>query len=139
MKRDASVCQNLRLSDLVHVGKFDIRISIVCLLLQKPDSWIEGNTINEILASFAAFLKDDRNVAVDSNALHGLIQCYMKNGSVEDESYDRVLEMFLSGEGKLKNLFAAKDSTFHIPINHPERAHWNFGLILAEKKTHHCS
>ena len=50
--------------------------------------------MNEILASFAAFLKDDRNVAVDSNALHGLIQCFMKKGSVEDESYDRFLDMF---------------------------------------------
>ena len=102
---------------------------------QDSDSWLEGNTMNEILASFAAFLKDDRNVAVDSNALHGLIQCYMKNGFVDDDSYYRFLEMFSGTEaGKLKNLFAAKDSVFHIPINHPERSHWNFGLILPEKR-----
>ena len=31
-------------------------------------------------------------------------------------------------------MFASKDTAFHIPINHPERAHWNFGLILAEQK-----
>ena len=100
---------------------------------QRSNSWLEGNTINEILASFAAYLGDDRNVAVDSNALHGLIQGYVKNGFVDDDSYDRFLEMF-SGEGKLKNLFASKDSAFHIPINLPERAHWNFGLILAERR-----
>ena len=122
----SGACGEIRFSDIKSLLAFTVTRKSV-------DSWLEGNTINEILASFAAFLKDDRNVAVDSNALHGLIQCFSKKGSVEDESYDRFLEMF-SGVGKLKNLFAAKDSAFHIPINHPERAHWNFGLILAEQK-----
>ena len=36
--------------------------------------------------------------------------------------------------GKLKNLFSVKDSAFHIPINFPEREHWNYGLILPGRK-----
>ena len=70
------------------MGKFDIRISeVVCQLFHKPvKAWIPGlkapHTINEILASFAAYLKDVRNVAVDSNALHGF---------TEIDKYPRVL------------------------------------------------
>ena len=99
---------------------------------KRSDSWLEGSTINELLASFAAFLKDDRNVAVDSNALHGMIQCFMKNGFVDDDSYYRFIEIFTGGN--LKNLFSVKDSAFHIPINFPEREHWNYGLILPGRK-----
>ena len=99
---------------------------------KRSDSWLEGSTINELLASFAAFLKDDRNVAVDSNALHGMIQRFVENGLVDDDSYDRFIEMFTGG--KLKNLFSVKDSAFHIPINFPEREHWNYGLILPGRK-----
>jgi Ulp1 family protease len=34
-----------------------------------------------------------------------------------------------------KNVFAIQDSYIHIPINQPERSHWNFALILTGRKT----
>ena len=94
--------------------------------------WLDGSTINEVLTSFAAFLGDERNVALDSNALHEIIKSFPDSKEVDDTQYDRMKDMF--GES-YKNVFAIQDSFIHIPINQPERTHWNFALILTGTKT----
>jgi hypothetical protein len=117
----------------------DIRFSSINSLLlysaskkNNSDCWLEDTTINEVLVSFAAYLGDERNVALSSNTLHGIIDQYLKTGEFTDESYDRMKDML---KDKYMNVFDSKDSFFHIPVNQTQRIHWNFALILMGRKT----
>jgi hypothetical protein len=95
------------------------------------DSWLDGSTINEVLASFAAFLGDSRNIALDSNALHEVIKKHIETDDFHEGSYLFMKDMFGS---KYPNVYTSKVSCFHVPINSPERTHWNFALILMERR-----
>ena len=59
----------------------EIRFSNINSLLAytvygKPDKscWLDNSTIYEVLSSFAAFLGDERNFVMNTDASHGLIQ-----------------------------------------------------------------
>jgi hypothetical protein len=117
----------------------DIRFSSITSLLlysaykrNNSDCWLEDTTINEVLVSFAAYLGDERNVALSSNILHGIIDQYLQTGEFTDENYARMKEML---KDKYMNVFDSKDSFFHIPVNQTQRVHWNFALILMGRKT----
>ena len=98
-------------------------------------SWLDNSTIYEVLSSFAAFLGDKRNIVMNSDASHGLIQLIINQGndeSVIEDGYERFKDIF---KRQYKNMFSSKDSCIHIPVNEPQLLHWNFALVLVEKKS----
>ena len=98
-------------------------------------SWLDNSTIYEVLSSFAAFLGDKRNIVMNSDASHGLIQLIINQGndeSVIEDGYERIKDIF---KRQYKNMFSSKDSCIHIPVNEPQLLHWNFALVLVEKKS----
>ena len=97
-------------------------------------SWLDNSTIYEVMSSFAVFLGDERNLVVNTDASHGLIQQILHSDNLSDieVAYERFKDLL---KHNYKNMFSSEDLCFHIAVNEPQLTHWNFVLVLVKQKT----
>jgi len=97
--------------------------------------WLDGETIYEVLSSFAAFLGNERNFVMDNDASHGLIQ-YLLHPKEENDDIECAYDRFKTVKRKTyRNMFSSKDLCVHIAVNEPQGSHWNYALVLVKEKT----
>jgi hypothetical protein len=97
--------------------------------------WLDGETIYEVLSSFAAFLGNERNFVMDNDASHGLIQ-YLLHPKEENDDIECAYDRFKTVKRKTyRNMFSSKDLCVHIAVNEPQGEHWNYALVLVKEKT----
>ena len=102
---------------------------------QSSSCWLDGETIYEVLSSFAAFLGNERNFVMDNDASHGLIQ-YILHPKEENDDIECAYDRFKTVKRKTyRNMFSSKDLCVHIAVNEPQGEHWNYALVLVKEKT----
>jgi len=86
------------------------------------------------MSSFAVFLGDERNLVMNTDASHGLIQQILHSDNLSDieVAYERFKDLL---KHNYKNMFSSEDLCFHIAVNEPQLTHWNFVLVLVKQKT----
>jgi len=97
--------------------------------------WLDGETIFEVLSTFAAFLGNERNYVMDNDASHGLIQ-FLLHPKEENDDIECAYDRFKTVRRKTyRNMFSSKDLCVHIAVNESQGEHWNYALVLVKEKT----
>jgi hypothetical protein len=97
--------------------------------------WLDNSTIYEVLSSFSAFLGDERNFVMNTDASHGLIHHILhppEGGTNIEWAYERFRNI---SKRTYQNMFSSNDMCVHIAVNEPQQSHWNFVLVLVKQKT----
>ena len=85
--------------------------------------WLDNSTIYEVLSSFAAFLGDERNFVMNTDASHGLIYHILHPedgvGDVEG-AYERFRTI---SKRTYQNMFSSNDMCVHIAVNKHQQSH----------------